>query len=531
MLCLTLLVSPKYTADHKLLWIYLRVAFWVGTSASVFLIMSRKRLGAGILLVLQRNPAFFLLVLVSLGPAYFQFVQLGVRLAGSIILILICSCLLLSEPPLISLLARKRLRLFWLLVRSVRTFYWAAIVAFIVAFTRFIVVPLYAVGVPLLTVAVALRTFRIVSFKNYVLLVFDLFVLMTVLLLKASFWDVALSQIDEPPYLEPLIVCGKGTLMCQDRKYNVENGPVWMRKVNLYKNETVITATNGHEFRGPGGHSIAGIVLDRSNRTCGVRWFYETYCHDMIYDEDKARYFVSRLYQQEVLTMDENLSIINRVKLPEQIVDLFLDTTASGRKRLLALSFLHGSLYVLDPDTLRLESSRTYAFSIQNYNFGKIHPRKRFLCASVIRLPYVAGVIDLEGEKGTRFGVPGLGSWGIDVDPDADVFYVSEFFFGYVFKVDSTSMRVVKWTYLRPGIRSVVFDSKRKLIYVGDYYFKDIFVLDQDLNKVGILRSNGRVTLMRLSKDCDSLYTVGWRGVFRVDLQSALSMMERVRAD
>jgi len=101
--------------------------------------------------------------------------------------------------------------------------------------------------------------------------------------------------------------------------------------------------------------------------------------------------------------------------------------------------------------------------------------------------------------------------------------YVADFFFGLITKIDADSMKGIKSCYFRPGLRPIVFDEQRKLLYVGSYHSKDILVLNEELHELGRLRSAGATRNMVLTQDNRTLYLAGMGGIYAIDLETALA--------
>jgi len=477
---------------------------------------------AGLIGTVRRDPLYLALVLFSLYPVYNQVERVSDSFIGGTVTGLLFTILFLSQPPMMKWMKQRRLWLVSCFIQSFKFLYWLAIIILIIAYARCVLIPFYFIGLPLLALAIIPRVFKIISYKHYILTVFDLFLLLTLLLFNAKFWDAILSHIENPLYLRKVIASSETKLSCLGNNYDVEHPPLWMRRIHLYESDSIITATNGYEFLSERDNNVAGVVAKRTEEGCRLRWFYGSFCRDMIYDGTRSVYFASHFFDKEIVALNENMNVVNRKRLNNEIVELALFTNRKGEKRLLALSFLDGKLYFLDPYTLDIISSRVYSPFIANCNFVRISQTKRRLYCSVISWGYIATIINLEDMDQVRRGVWGLGSWGIDYEPDSNYFYISDFFLGRLYKVDEETMKIVDQSLLRPGIRSVVFDPNRRYIYVGDYYLKDVFVLDENLNEIGRLRSNGRITDMALSHDGGLLYTIGWKGVYTIDLNSAL---------
>lgn len=470
------------------------------------------------------------MALLSLWPAYFQCARIGQRLAGALLCIFLLVSLVLDRPPLIRSLRGRRLGILLWPFRCTGVLYRCMIAVLILAYARCVAIPFYFLAVPLLIAALVPRVLGKISYNAYLFLVFDLFMVLTLCMFTPGFWQHILSRKGQPDYLFEIVGTRNASLTCEGKRYEVEESPVWMRRVHLYENDSLIVATNGYEFLPEREKNIAGMIARRSEKKCSLRWYYGSFSRDMIYDRDMRAYFTSQFFDKEILALDEQLKTVKRLKLANETMDLFLCTTSDGGKRLLALSFLEGKLLVVDPLELELLAEHVYSPLIANCNFIRMSEQRRRLYCAVISWGYIAALVDIDNPDRARRGVLGLGSWGIDMDPASRYFYISDFFLGRMYKVDEDSMKVVASALLRPGIRPVVFDPKRRRVYVGDYYLKDVFVLDENLEEIARLSSNGRLTDMALSQDGALLYTVGWRGVYAIDLEKALAAYPTARS-
>jgi len=408
--------------------------------------------------------------------------------------------------------------------------YRLVVAVLILAYARCVAIPFYFLAVPLLIVALVPRVLGTISFNAYLFLLFDLFMALTLCMFTPAFWHYMLSRTVGPDYLYEIVGTRDASLTCGGKRHEVEESPVWMRRIHLYENDSLIAATNGYEFLPDRQKNIAGIVASRSEEGCSLRWYYGSFSRDMIYDRDLRVYFTSQFFDKEILALDEQLKTVKRLKLGNETMDLFLCTASDGKKRLLAMSFLDGKLFVIDPLNLALVGEHVYSPLIANCNFIRMSEERRRLYCAVISWGYIAALVDIDNPDHARRGVWGLGSWGIDMDPASGYFYISDFFLGRMYKVDEDSMEVVASALLRPGIRPVVFDPRRKYVYVGDYYLKDVFVLDENLEEIARLGSNGRLTDMALSQDGTLLYTIGWGGVYAIDLEKALGVSTKGRS-
>jgi len=476
---------------------------------------------------LRRDPVFFVLLLFSLFPVYFQFYRVGLGIPGALVCVWVFLSILISESPLRKLLEKSRFRIPLVLLGAIKYLYWFGIAVLITAYTRCVVIPYSFLGLPILAFALVFRLFKVISYRSYLLLIFDLFLLMTLLLYRADVIHLILSRIEKPPYLHEVIATSDNTLSCQGQKYDLEYPPVWIRRIHLYENANIITAANDYNFVQERERNVAGLAARITDKGCTLRWFHETFCRDMIYDETRSIYYASHFFDRQILMLDENLDVVQKTEVGNEIIDIFLYENGRGEEQLLALSFLDGKLFSLNPTSLDLISGRVYSPFIMNCNFARMSQAKRVLYCAVFSWGKIATRIDLENAGRAERGVWGIGSWGIDFEGHGDHFYISDFFLGRLYKVDEKSMKVVGHALLRPGIRSVVYDPKRGYIYVGDYYLKNVYVLDEHLRKVCTLRSNGKVTDMALSRDGAYLYTAGWQGIYAIDLLAALEGPER----
>jgi hypothetical protein len=205
---------------------------------------------------------------------------------------------------------------------------------------------------------------------------------------------------------------------------------------------------------------------------------------------------------------------------PRDILFGYIFEQQDGRRRLLIMGE-GGNVHELDADSYAYLSRHESAFMVHSFT-PQIEKRRIFFASAF----QIASVMSLDNLAETRRGVWGSVSWGIDYDAQTDHLYVSDFFIGRIYKVEIGTMKTVESRLLQPGIRPVVFDPHRRLVYVGDYFSRSIFVLDADLRKLGKIRCAGKLREMKLSADGQTLYLAGWNGAYAIHLEDALKSLK-----
>lgn len=243
------------------------------------------------------------------------------------------------------------------------------------------------------------------------------------------------------------------------------------------------------------------------------------YCGDLIRDPDADRYYAVNYHFREVWLLDGNLRRVQSVRLTEQILDLFLLPDGRGGKQLYVIAEGGIHMYRLHPDTLNLLELSSPFFSIQMDTI--VDPEHNAMYGATFG-PWIAARFNLDNPRQYRRAALGLGSWGLDRDPVKNQLYVSDFFLGRITRIDAHSMAVRQSRVFLPGWRAVAFDPKRRLVYVGHYFYPRILVLDENLNRRAVLETHGAVRNLELAADRNTLYVACLGGVFAIDLDRAM---------
>jgi len=111
------------------------------------------------------------------------------------------------------------------------------------------------------------------------------------------------------------------------------------------------------------------------------------------------------------------------------------------------------------------------------------------------------------------------GTWGCDWDPVGRRAYVAVASFGALEVIDYDSGRILDWGFAGFGIRAVIFDAQRRLVYMGAFPSGEVIAMDADTLAVVHRWFAGRFLRdLKLSRDGNSLLATSTLGVVRVPL-------------
>lgn len=206
----------------------------------------------------------------------------------------------------------------------------------------------------------------------------------------------------------------------------------------------------------------------------GLKSITHSFCYDGAYDKKrKVIYLLSRLSNEILIVSPKTLKILQRIEVGGLPAAIYMD---EKRDRLIIL--FEWSMAIYDAKTFR----KVVIFDrINSANFvqGIVLKRWDKFCAVCFTL---GGVQERELKTGkiTRkkhFLTP----WGITTDKDEKHIYVTDFLTGMLSILDMKSFKTVKSIRLKSGIRPVEVDDRRNLIYVGNYFYPYLIILNKEL--------------------------------------------------
>ena len=112
-------------------------------------------------------------------------------------------------------------------------------------------------------------------------------------------------------------------------------------------------------------------------------------------------------------------------------------------------------------------------------------------------------------------------TWGCDWDPMARRAYVAVASLGLLETIDYDSGRILKRSFIGPGVRSVLFDPRRGLIYAGFFLSGDVIAIDEHSGAVIDRWFAGRfLRQLAFSRDQTSLLVTSILGIVRLPLRA-----------
>jgi hypothetical protein len=318
----------------------------------------------------------------------------------------------------------------------------------------------------------------------------------------------------KPAYQTEVLTFDHRPPVCENVNVSPADFQFAPRQLHFYGD--TMTLTNGYKRSGLYLNGLATAWPPRGNAKCLIA----DYLGDLIRDPDTDRYYTVNYHFREVWLLDANLRLLKKSKqFFGQILDLFLLPDGKGGRRLYVVSEGGVHIYQLNPDTLEMLE---YAAPFVTIQMDTVIDARRNALYGATFGPWLAVRFNLDNPLYYRRAALGIGSWGLDRDPLKNELYVSDFFLGRITKVDAQSMAVLRSRTFWPGWRSVVFDPQRRLVYVGNYFFPRVLVLDENLKQRAVLQTHGAVRNLVLSADQNTLYVACLGGLFAIDLDLAV---------
>lgn len=395
--------------------------------------------------------------------------------------------------------------------------YWFYCSFLIVMYIRFFLLAITLPGAVVLSIVLALRLAKKLSYRHYLLLVLNASQLIAFVLLAYPYVETRYFPPVLPRYLASIASNRDQGITCDNLPLHFQDYFFYARTLHLYDNDRLLVASNTYARN---GIYLNGLVVRLEKDRRSFQCLYGEYYTDIVWDETLRQYYTLSYLTDELLVFDPDFHLINRVVTPDRPVDIFLDERPDGQRIILVTCEWGLFIHEIDATTMTVLGTH-HPFESGQYH-STIDPQQRLMFASTV-FPYIAAKISLDEPSRHQRGVRGLVSWGSDYDPVGNHMYVADFFFGLVTKIDAESMKGIKSRYFRPGLRPIVFDEQRKLLFIGSYHSKDILVLDEELHELGRLRSAGTTRNMVLTQDNRTLYLAGMGGIYAIDLDAALA--------
>ena len=400
--------------------------------------------------------------------------------------------------------------------RTASGVFWIYLAVITILLIRSFVLASGGMGLAAVGIVLLLRLSKKISYKHYLLLMMDTAQLITAALLIYPYLDVMYLPREKPAYRSDIISYRGPAMACDNLPQKFQDYFFDARRIHFYEHDLFLVAANTYKRTGV---YLNAVAARRENDRWQIQCLMGNFYTDIIWDEVLSKYYVLSMSTDELLIFNADLKLSNRLKTAHFPVHIFMDVKPSGQRRLIITTEMGLNLQYVDPETLITLAVYHPFFSGQYHS--TIDPGRRRMLASTI-FPYIAASISLDDPSQFKIGVPGTYSWGNDLDPAGNHLYITDFFLGRLTKADADTMKVEKSRLLQPGLRPVVYDPKRKLIYVGSYHSKDILVLDEELETLGRFLSAGTTRDMYLSQDRQTLFLGGMGGIYAVNIDLAL---------
>ena len=217
-------------------------------------------------------------------------------------------------------------------------------------------------------------------------------------------------------------------------------------------------------------------LTDKNMEPDSLNYFF---CPAGVYDAKRKNIKLVSRVTDELLTVDDkHLQIIKKHKIRRDPDDIIFDETSD----LLLVLYEEGGIGTYDPVTLKEITFSRWPCCVSS-KFILSQKQKKVFIASLFT-PITLTTADGGSLKQLQRKVLGLSSWGVDIDSREENVYLTDFFFGRLYKLDADTLSVKQSSWIKSGIRPVEIDEKRKLVYVGNYLDPYLLVLDENFNQI-----------------------------------------------
>lgn len=203
------------------------------------------------------------------------------------------------------------------------------------------------------------------------------------------------------------------------------------------------------------------------------------FCPGGVYDNKRKKIFVINQDSDELLTVDpRTMSILKKKLVHRDPDDIFLD---KKRDRLLVL-FEEGAAAFYDPDTLNEIQFTRWQCCVSSK--GALSEKNDMLYVAHTFNPAIVSIARLTGLQQIRRKQLGLSSWWVSLNQSESQLYVTDFFLGKVYVLNPLTLDVTNSAWVQSGIRAVIVDEKRELIYAGNYLNPYLLIMNSDFKVI-----------------------------------------------
>lgn len=254
------------------------------------------------------------------------------------------------------------------------------------------------------------------------------------------------------------------------------------------------------------------VSLKKPSRVQFIRYYY---CNNFVYDKKRKQFYLPVRMKPEVLVVDPvAFTIKKHIAVPSRYnaLDLFLD---EKNDRLIAVPE-GGRLWLYDlHEKTYTETNR----SLYYYSNGVLDAAASKLYTISYLGPYLLKEYDTNTlqckNKFTGFLEP---AWSLSYDNMRRMFYVAGFFSGKIHVISQTDLQPAGMFYSKPGVRPVLVDSQRNVIYAGNYLEDDMSVLNNDGYALGKIFVGKRCRSLFLSPRSRRLFAGTSIGILEIHI-------------
>lgn len=218
------------------------------------------------------------------------------------------------------------------------------------------------------------------------------------------------------------------------------------------------------------------IDLNRKRKPESLVYYF---CPGGVYDNKRKKLFVINQDSDELLSVNpKKLTILKKRLIHRDPDDIFLD---EKRDRILVL-FEEGAAALYDPDTLNEIQFTRWQCCVSSK--GALSEKNDMLYVAHTFNPVIVSLARLTGLQQIRRKQLGLSSWWVSLNQSESQLYVTDFFLGKVYVLNPQTLDVINSAWVQSGIRAVIVDEKRELIYAGNYLNPYLLIMNSDFKVI-----------------------------------------------
>lgn len=248
------------------------------------------------------------------------------------------------------------------------------------------------------------------------------------------------------------------------------------------------------------------------------------YCNNFVYDKKRRQFYLPVRARPEILVVDpETFKIKKRIRVPapHHAGDFFLD---EKNDRLIAIPE-GGQIWLYD-----LQEKKTIVTDrgLYYYSAGIVdNAASKFYTTSYLG-PYLLKEYNADTLQCTRKVFGGLEpAWSVSYNPVRKLFYVAGFFSGKIHVISEPDFVQTDILRVKPGIRPVVVDTFRNVIYAGNYLDDVMYVLNNDGHILGEFFVGKRCRSIVIAPKTRRVFVGTSIGVLELDVDAFLDYWKK----